>query len=66
MVKLIFLALVSAEEAIARVPQQVAQGDHFIPCELVRGRFNVGLQNFKSLYCHEVDDWFLYNNSGDD
>ena len=64
-VKLIFLALATPEEAIARVAERVAQGGHFIPDEVVRSRFAAGLRNFRSLYCHEVDDWFLYDNSGD-
>ncbi len=65
-VRLIFLALASPEEAIARVAQRVAQGGHFVPDELVRRRFAAGLRNFKTLYCHEVDDWFRYNTSGDE
>lgn len=27
---------------------------------------NGGLLNIKPLYCHEVDDWSLYNTSGDE
>lgn len=65
-VKLIFLMLNRPEEAIARVTQRVAQGGHFVPDELVRRRFAAGLRNFKTLYCQEVDDWFLYNTSGDE
>lgn len=65
-VKLIFLSLASPEESIARVAQRVAQGGHFVPDELVRRRFAAGLRNFKTLYCHEMDDWFLYDNSGDE
>ncbi len=65
-VKLIFLALDRPEEAIARVIQRVAQGGHFVPDELVRRRFAAGLRNFQTLYCQEVDDWFLYNTSGDE
>lgn len=65
-VKLIFLALDRPEEAIARVTQRVAQGGHFVPDELVRRRFAAGLRNCKTLYCQEVDDWFLYNTSGDE
>lgn len=34
--------------------------------EIVCRRFAAGLANFKALYCHEVDDWFLYDTSGDD
>lgn len=64
-VRLIFLTLASPEEAIARVAQRVAQGGHFVPDEIVRRRFAAGLRNFKTIYCHEVDDWFLYNTGGD-
>ncbi len=65
-VKLIFLTLASAEEAIARVAERVAQGGHSIPDEVVRRRFAAGLRNFETVYCQEVDAWQRYNNSGDE
>jgi predicted ABC-type ATPase len=46
-VKLIYLRLASAEEAIARVAQRVAQGGHHIPEETIRRRFGAGLHNFQ-------------------
>ncbi len=64
-VKLIFLQLDSAEEAMARVAQRVRQGGHHIPDAVVRRRFAAGLANFQSLYAPVVDAWALYDNSGD-
>ena len=43
-----------------------AQGGHYVPDELVRRRFAAGQQNFEQIYCHEVDIWQRYNNSGDE
>jgi len=63
-VKLIFLQLDSAEEAIARVAQRVRQGGHDIPEATIRRRFTAGWENFKRLYAPQVDAWVLYNNSG--
>ncbi len=65
-VKLLFLQLASAEEAIARVAQRVRQGGHNIPEAVIRRRFRTGLANFKQLYAPLVDAWALYDNSGDE
>lgn len=63
-VKLIFLQLASAEEAIARVAQRVRQGGHDIPEATIRRRFAAGRRNFEHLYAPRVDAWALYDNSG--
>lgn len=63
-VKLIFLELASAEEAIARVAQRVKQGGHHIPEDVIRRRFVAGKNNFKQLYAPIVDAWALYDNAG--
>ncbi len=63
-VKLIFLQLASAEEAIARVAQRVRQGGHNIPDAVVRRRFAAGKDNFQGLYAPLVDAWALYDNAG--
>ncbi|MEP7283182.1 MAG: AAA family ATPase [Rubrivivax sp.] len=63
-VKLIFLQLDSAEEAIARVAQRVRQGGHDIPEATIRRRFAAGRQNFERLYAPRVDAWALYDNAG--
>lgn len=63
-VKLIFLQLDSAEEAIARVAQRVRQGGHDIPEATIRRRFAAGRENFERLYAPLVDAWALYDNAG--
>lgn len=63
-VKLIFLQLDSAEEAIARVAQRVRQGGHDIPEATIRRRFASGRENFERLYAPLVDAWVLYDNAG--
>ncbi|WP_085315501.1 AAA family ATPase [Derxia lacustris] len=64
-VKLIFLQLDSAEEAIARVAERVRQGGHHIPEPVIRRRFETGRSNFERLYAPKVDAWALYDNAGD-
>ena len=63
-VKLVFLALPSADLAVARVAARVAQGGHDVPEEVVRRRFHVGLRNFEELYRPLVSSWVLYDNAG--
>lgn len=63
-VHLVFLALTNAETAIARVAARVAQGGHFIPEGVIRRRFESGLRNFHDVYRLLVDDWMLYDNTG--
>ena len=62
-VALWFLALPSAEAALARVAQRVLQGGHHIPDEVVRRRFVAGKANLEGLYKGLVDAWVLYDNS---
>lgn len=64
-VKLFFLKLESVELAIRRVGQRVREGGHNIPEEDIRRRFASGMRNFDELYCGIVDEWALYDNSGD-
>lgn len=64
-VKLFFLKLASVELAIRRVRQRVREGGHNIPDEDIRRRFASGMRNFNELYCGIVDEWALYDNSGD-
>lgn len=63
-VKIIFLQLASADEAVARVAQRVKQGGHNIPEEVIRRRFAAGKDNFEKLYAPRVDAWALYDNAG--
>ena len=62
-VKLIFLSLATAEEAMNRVKLRVVQGGHDIPNEVIRRRFYNRLNNFENLYRNRVDYWQHFNNS---
>ena len=64
-VKLIFLQLNSADDAVNRVAQRVLQGGHDIPEATIRRGFSKGISNFRNLYSPIVDSWTLYDNSGD-
>lgn len=65
-VKLFFLALPSAEMAMARVAQRVRQGGHDVPAEVIQRRFAAGRSNFDKLFRDLVDSWALYDNAGDE
>ncbi len=62
-VKLIFLSLVTPEEAIKRVELRVRQGGPHVPEAVIRRRFHAGLRNFQDSYRHCVDDWQKFDNS---
>lgn len=62
---LVFVALPSAEVAIARVRNRVASGGHSIPEDIVRRRHARGLRNFFELYRPLADEWMFFDNSGD-
>lgn len=61
---LFFLALPDVEAAIQRVAERVRQGGHDIPEHTIRRRFAAGWRNFQRPYRAAVDDWVLYDNSG--
>ena len=63
-VKLLFLRLPSADAAIARVRQRVAEGGHDVPEEVIRRRFHAGWRNFERIYRDLVDEWAVYDGSG--
>jgi len=64
-VKLFFLRLPSPEMALARVRQRVAAGGHNVPEDVIRRRFDAGLRHFEMDYKRLVDEWVLYDNSGE-
>lgn len=64
-VKLFYLSLSNAEEAIARIAERLAQGGHHVPDDVVRRRFDAGLVIFKTIYRLKVNYWRWYDNSGD-
>ena len=64
-VRLYFLTLPSAEVAVNRVRQRVAEGGHHVPEEVIRRRLDAGRRNFDIIYRELVDEWSLYDGSGD-
>jgi len=62
-VTLIFLSLPSADLAVARVRMRVAHGGHSVPDSVIRRRFDLGLRNFRQIYCKIVDSWVLLDNA---
>jgi predicted ABC-type ATPase len=62
-VRLLFIALPSAEMAIGRVADRVALGGHDVPPVVVRRRWQQGLEAFFDVYSDLVDDWELIDNS---
>jgi len=64
-VKLFFLSLSTPEFAMARVRQRVVEGGHHIPDDVVRRRFYAGMCNFEDKYKAVVDEWSLFDNSGE-
>lgn len=65
-IKLFFLRLPNPETAVARVAQRVSEGGHDVPESVIRRRFDTGLKNFVQIYRDLVDEWALYDNSGDE
>ncbi|MBS7351054.1 MAG: zeta toxin family protein [Comamonas sp.] len=63
-VTLMFLSLTDVSISIERVVRRVSQGGHNIPEPVIRRRFKAGLELLHSDYSHAVDEWLLYDNSG--
>ena len=64
-IKLFFLRLPMPEMAAARVRQRVAEGGHDVPEPVIYRRFHAGWSNFEFIYRDLVDEWALYDNSGE-
>lgn len=62
-VELMFLQLPSADLAVERVRQRVAQGGHNIPEPDIRRRFERGIANFHQHYRTAVDAWQVFDAS---
>ena len=62
-VELIFLQLPSADMAVQRVRQRVAQGGHNIPEPDIRRRFDRGIENFHQHYRNAADAWQIFDAS---
>ncbi len=64
-INLIYFWLRSPELAIARVASRVASGGHSIPEDVIRRRYDRGMQNLLALYLPLCDNWIIYNNSNE-
>ena len=64
-VAIIYLRLPSADHSVARVARRVREGGHHIPEPVIRRRFERSWRNFRDLYRRVVDDWRVYDNSGE-
>jgi predicted ABC-type ATPase len=62
---LYFLKLPSEEMALKRVQTRVSEGGHNVPEDVIIRRFHRGWANFQKYYKHMVDDWVVFDNSGD-
>ena len=60
---LIFFWLPSADTAIRRVASRVAGGGHSIPEDVIRRRYERGLDNFFNHYSAAADSWVVFDNS---
>jgi predicted ABC-type ATPase len=58
-----YLWIPSAELAIARIKERVAQGGHHVPAKDVRRRFKRSIHNFFAEYILLADQWYLINNA---
>lgn len=65
-VELFFLGLPTADLAVQRVAERVRQGGHNVPEGTIRRRFAAGLRLLKQVYQPLVDEWAVYDNSGDE
>jgi predicted ABC-type ATPase len=62
---LYFLKLPSEEMALKRVQTRVSEGGHNVPENVIIRRFHRGWINLQKHYKHMVDDWVVFDNSGD-
>lgn len=63
-VALFYYWLDSADLAVARVEQRVAEGGHNVPEKTIRERYEKSVKYLSSLYLPKVDYWKIVNNSG--
>ncbi len=62
-VSLLFFWLNSPELAVQRVAQRVREGGHNIKEDVIRRRYNSGINNLFNIYMDCVDYWVLIDNS---
>jgi len=62
-VTLLFFWLRTPEMAVERVAARVQSGGHFIPEDVIRRRYQRGIQNLLQLFIPLCDTWFVFDNS---
>jgi predicted ABC-type ATPase len=62
-IHLYFFWLPSADMAVRRVAARVASGGHHIPEDVIRRRYERGLENFFNHYSPAADTWVFMNNT---
>jgi predicted ABC-type ATPase len=60
---LTFFWLPGADMAVERVAKRVASGGHSIPEDVIRRRYERGLDNFFNAYSPVADSWLMVNNT---
>jgi predicted ABC-type ATPase len=60
---LTFFWLPNADMAVERVAKRVASGGHSIPEDVIRRRYERGLDNFFNAYSSSADAWVMVNNT---
>jgi len=64
-ISLTFLSLPTETIAVNRVRNRVKQGGHNIPTHVIKRRFFAGRENFNKIYKDLVDQWVLFDNTGE-
>lgn len=64
-VVLLYFWLPSVDLAIERVRSRVLKGGHHIPSEIVERRFHKGLLNLQYHFIPLVNEWIIYDNTGE-
>src|ERR1035437_8078823 len=62
-VTLVYFWLNSVDLAIERVSRRVLAGGHDIPEDIIRRRYNSGIQNLSRIYIPICDSWMIFDNS---
>lgn len=62
--RLVYFCLPNPEAAVERVAKRVRMGGHDVPEAVIRRRFTKSRQNFFKLYMPILDQWAVYENSG--
>ncbi len=59
-----YVAVRTADIAVARVASRIAEGGHSVPEQDIRRRYARSLELFWNVYQPQVDNWYFFDNSG--